>query len=48
MATKTVVRPEADSQKRRVSRWQAAAKIATLVEEHMTGCGLSEKRKTRE
>jgi hypothetical protein len=44
MATKTVARPEADSRKS-LSRPHAAAKIASLVEEHMTECGLSEKQK---
>jgi hypothetical protein len=44
MATKTVATPEADSRKI-LSRPQAAAKIASLVEEHMTECGLSQKQK---
>jgi hypothetical protein len=46
MATKTAGRPEADSSKR-ISRSQAAAKIASLVEEHMTECGFSEEQKTQ-
>ena len=44
MATKTVARPEIDSQKG-LSRSQAALRIASLVEEHMTERGLSEKQK---
>ena len=43
MASKTVARPAAD--RKRLSRAQAAAKIASLIEEHMTECGLSEKQK---
>ena len=46
MASKTVARPEADSQKG-LSRPQAAAKIASLVERHMTECGFSEKEKNK-
>jgi len=44
MATKTVARPEANPRKG-LSRSQAAAKIATLVEEYMTECRLTEKQK---
>jgi hypothetical protein len=43
MVTKSVARPEAD--RKRLSRPQAAAKIASLIEEHMAECGLSEKQK---
>jgi hypothetical protein len=43
MATKTVARPEAD--RKRLSRPQAAAKIASLIEQHMTESGFSEKQK---
>jgi len=44
VATKTVAKPETDPQKR-LSKPQAAAKIASLIEEHMTECGLSERQK---
>jgi hypothetical protein len=43
MATKSVARPETGP--KRLSKPQAAAKIASLIEEHMTERGLSEKQK---
>ena len=43
MATRAVI-PADDTQKK-LSKPQAAAKIASLVEEHMTKCGLSEEKK---
>jgi|HubBroStandDraft_1064217.scaffolds.fasta_scaffold258257_3 hypothetical protein len=46
MATKSVARPEAEPEKR-LSKPQAAAKIASLVEEHMTESGFSEKDKNK-
>jgi hypothetical protein len=44
MATKSAARPEATARKS-VSKPQAAAKIASLIEEHMTERGFSEKQK---
>ncbi len=44
MATKSVARPGVNPRKG-LSRSQAAAKIATLVEERMTESGLAEKQK---
>jgi hypothetical protein len=44
MMIKTAATRETDSQKR-VCRPEAAAKIASLIEDHMTECGFTEKQK---